>query len=53
MPTGKGASRAFAIATAQAEKEGYHSFKKGTAGYERRSQIAEAVARTAHKRSKK
>jgi hypothetical protein len=41
------------MATAQAEKEGFHSFKKGSAGYAKRSQIAEAMARTAHKRSKK
>lgn len=53
MPSGRGASKIFAIATAQAEKEGYHSFKKGSAGYNKRSQIAEAMARESHKRSKK
>lgn len=53
MPTGRGASRIFAIATATAEKEGYRSFKKGTKGYAERSRIAEAIARKAHTRAKK
>jgi hypothetical protein len=53
MPYGKGASRYWKIATAEAEREGFHSFKKGSSGYEKRSQIAEALARKAHKRSKK
>lgn len=43
MPYGKGASKAFAIATAQAKKKGYTSFKKGSRGYEMRSKIAEAI----------
>jgi hypothetical protein len=35
----------FAIATAQAEKEGYGSFKKGSSGAAKRKLIAEAIAR--------
>ena len=34
-----------AIATTQSEKEGYKSFKKGSAGAAKRKQIAEAIAR--------
>lgn len=33
-----------AIATAQAKKSGAKSFKKGSAGYKKREQIAEAIA---------
>lgn len=44
MPTGKGATRAFKIATAQAKKSGAKSFKKGSRGAVLRGQIAEAIA---------
>ena len=36
-------SRKFAIATAAAKKGGFVSFKKGSAGAEKRKHIAEAV----------
>lgn len=53
MPYGPGAKPIWKMATAAAERAGYHSFKKGSSGYEKRSQIAEAMAAKAHKRSKK
>ncbi len=45
MPTGPGASRAFAIATAACKRMGSKSFKKGTKGDACRGRIAERVAR--------
>jgi len=45
MPKGRGASRAFAIATAQCIKMGKTGFKKGSAGQKCRSRVAEAVVR--------
>lgn len=44
MPKGKGAAKAFKIATAQAKKSGVKSFKKGSKGAMKRGQIAEAIA---------
>lgn len=35
----------FAIATASAEREGYHTFTKGSAGEKERKRIAEGIAK--------
>ncbi len=44
MPTGKGAAKAFKIATAEAKREGFNDFSAGTPGAARRGLIAEKVA---------
>lgn len=51
MPSGKGAARAFRIATAACKEKGITSFKPGTMGAQCRGHIAEAVAR--HRAAKK
>ena len=43
MPTGPGASRAFAVATAICKKKGYTDFKQGGGGANCRGQMAERV----------
>ena len=50
MPTGKGASRAFRIATAACQKRGLKSFKKGSPGQACRGRLAEKVAQRSKKR---
>lgn len=44
MPTGPGASRAFAISTAICKKKGFTDFKAGSPGANCRGQHAEQVA---------
>lgn len=50
MPYGKGAGRAWKLATAAAERAGYSDFTKGSLGARKRSQIAEAIAKKTKKK---
>jgi hypothetical protein len=50
MPTGKGAARAFAIATQACKKRGMTDFSAGSSGDKCRSRVAEGVARKKRKR---
>lgn len=43
MPTGPGASRAFAVASSICKKRGYSNFKAGSPGANCRGQMAEKV----------
>ena len=44
MPSGRGAAKAFRIATAAAKRQGFNDFTEGSAGAMKRGQIAEKVA---------
>lgn len=44
MPYGKGADRAFAIATAAAKQMGFKNFVKGSRGSVKRKHVAEGVS---------
>ena len=50
MPYGKGAAKAFKMATGSCQRSGLKSFKKGSAGDACRKKRAEGIAKTRKRR---